>query len=358
LPPTGLVTARPNIGGNELTDSDIVGIPNGPGTTASFTLNNQNKLDIGAGYYPMATAGNLVWFDENFNGFQDAEEPRLANVKIEAYDIETNEIVGEAVTNTEGVYKIEYLKMQEVYFKMIPPSGYTATIRSQEDNYNSDIDHSFGPNTTRSISMTPGEENQDIDFGLALGALPLKWEYIVANNLGDDHAIEWKTNSELNVDYFVVERIAPGATNFEIVSSKIKARNEFYKASTYSFLDKNVGDQGVYTYRVVQYDFDGSSTISDLAEVVRKQTSGNELKIYPNPVNNQLQIDITIDRESEVKSELYNMLGQKLTDYTIQTKLNEGSNKLSHDLSKLTPGLYQVRIEYNGNVTWREIVKQ
>jgi hypothetical protein len=358
LPPTGLVTARPNIGGNELTDSDIVGIPNGPGTTASFTLNNQNKLDIGAGYYPMATAGNLVWFDENFNGFQDAEEPRLANVKIEAYDVETNEIVGEAVTNTEGVYKIEYLKMQEVYFKMIPPSGYSATIRTQEDNYNSDIDHSFGPNTTRSISMTPGEENQDIDFGLALGALPLKWEYIVANNLGDDHAIEWKTNSELNVAYFVVERIAPGAANFEVVSSKIKARNEFYKASTYSFLDKNVGDQGVYTYRVVQYDFDGSSSISDLAEVERKQTAGNELKIYPNPVNNQLQIDISIDRETNVTSELYNMLGQKLSDYTIQTKLNEGSNKLSHDLSKLTPGLYQVRIAYNGNVTWREIIKQ
>ena len=49
----------------------------------------------------MATAGNLVWEDSNFNGRQEAGEPRVANV-LEAFDVNDPKI-GEATPTMKGI---------------------------------------------------------------------------------------------------------------------------------------------------------------------------------------------------------------------------------------------------------------
>ena len=65
MPPLGLVRARPNIGSIEEIDSDITNA-NGPTTTDMFTvLSGQSVCDLGAGFYPQALVGNLVWNDLN-----------------------------------------------------------------------------------------------------------------------------------------------------------------------------------------------------------------------------------------------------------------------------------------------------
>ncbi|MBL0082204.1 MAG: hypothetical protein IPP37_07110 [Saprospiraceae bacterium] len=85
MPPIGLVQARANIGNDDNLDSDLTNA-NGKATSSSFTvLSGQAKNDLGAGFYPMAT-GNLVWIDDNNDGVQQSEEPRVANVLVEAFD--------------------------------------------------------------------------------------------------------------------------------------------------------------------------------------------------------------------------------------------------------------------------------
>ena len=74
----------------------------------------------------MATAGNLVWIDDNSDGLQQAEEPRVANVLVEAFDSQ-NQKVGEDYTDQNGVYKIEYLGKSSYYLKFNPPAGYGYT---------------------------------------------------------------------------------------------------------------------------------------------------------------------------------------------------------------------------------------
>ena len=209
LPPDNkLVPVRPFIGGNSLTDSDINNA-NGPATTPSFSLSSgQNKTDIGAGFYPMASAGNLVWLDQNYNGIQELEEPKLEGVLVQAYNSVTNEMVAETVTNADGTYVLDYLPKMDLYLKFTPPAGYNPTYPGAgNDDINSDVDHSNGFNTTRSFSMYPGIYNDHIDMGLALGALPVKWVNVEVKKVKDGHSILWETAEEINLDYYEVQRI-------------------------------------------------------------------------------------------------------------------------------------------------------
>ncbi|HLO55671.1 MAG TPA: SdrD B-like domain-containing protein, partial [Saprospiraceae bacterium] len=168
MPPLGLVRARPNIGNNEENDSDITN-ENGQGTTATFTvLSGQEKCDLGAGYYPMAVAGNLVWRDDNQDGVQNANEPKVSGVVVQAFNAQTNTKVAEATTDEEGKYTLDYLERGDIYVKFQVPAGYSATAaRAAADNVDSDVDHSYGPNTTRMFAMSSGLVNENIDLGIA-----------------------------------------------------------------------------------------------------------------------------------------------------------------------------------------------
>ncbi|MBK9581455.1 MAG: hypothetical protein IPO48_05955 [Saprospiraceae bacterium] len=171
-----MVKARANVGSNEEIDSDITNA-NGLITTDKFTVTSgQEKCDLGAGFYPQATAGNLVWVDSNANGVQESAESRMADVIVQAISVETGAVTSQAVTDAEGTYLLEGLEKQAYYLKFTPPAGYYATVaRATTDDKDSDVDHSFGSNTTRAFDMQPANAYENIDMGLAFSPLPVNW---------------------------------------------------------------------------------------------------------------------------------------------------------------------------------------
>jgi len=167
VPPLGLVRSQPNQGGNEAIDSDLTNAF-GQNTTDLYTfLSGGSNTDIDAGFYPMATTGNMVWIDEDQNGIQDDGEQKLSGVLVQAIHPETHEVIAETVTNENGVYILDYLEKGRIYLKFYPPAGYTPTVaRKATDDQDSDVDHSNGMNTTRIIHMLPGETYFNMDLGL------------------------------------------------------------------------------------------------------------------------------------------------------------------------------------------------
>ena len=104
MPPLGLVRARQDIGNNEEVDSDI----NSEGRTNNFTVTSgQSKNDLGAGFYPMAVAGNLVWRDDNLNGIQDVGEAKVQGVLVEAIELSTGNVAATAITDSDGIYSLD-----------------------------------------------------------------------------------------------------------------------------------------------------------------------------------------------------------------------------------------------------------
>ncbi len=340
MPPQGLVQALPNIGFNEEYDSDLTNAF-GPGTTNQFTVNTgQDKTDLGAGFYPQSIVGNLVWFDENFDGIQNSNEAKLAGITVQAIDKTTNQVIKEVTTNDNGIYQIGYLDKKQVYFKFMPPENYVATIpKVGFDNIDSDADHSNGLNTTKTFNLNPGNIYDGIDFGVAYGALPVNWVDVNVKNIDKGHKITWTVEQEINLDFYQVERRFGDSKFVPISSGKVEAHN-VKERSIYSVVDGDVSLRGTYFYRVKQVDFDGKVNYSRIVSL--KAEGDGTLRVLPNPSTGLIKVTMDNSQESDVNFVVRDELGKIV--YTEKMLLDQGQNEINLDLSNLAAGTYVLSI--------------
>ncbi|MBK7223746.1 MAG: DUF11 domain-containing protein [Saprospiraceae bacterium] len=359
LPPLGLVQARANIFGEialtasneQKNDSDLTNTF-GPGTTKSFSVVSGQLLNnIGAGFYPMATAGNLVWEDSNFNGKQEASEPKIANVLVEAFN--ANDIkIGEGVTNSEGIYKIDYLSKESYYLRFTPPAGYSNTLANiGSEEADSDVDHSHGLNTTSFFAMQPGEENINIDAGLSFGVLPVRYAGIEASWKGSYNQIDWKTSTEINASHFEIERFYPEKASF-VTIGKVDAHGHSAQLHTYQWKDEQLDRSGMYTYRLAQYDFDGNVHHSDLVQVYVRGNDGGHVEVRPNPARSKTTLQMQLPSVvTEVTVELTDRSG-KLRYKAVHS----AEAQLELSLESLNSGIYHVCVSYGDQSHCNQLV--
>ena len=353
MPPLGLVRSRPNIGSNREIDSDI----KTNGKTDVFIVQSGNtKTDLGAGFYPMALVGNLVWRDDNLNGIQEASEARVEGVKVEAVDISTGKVAATSYTDASGVYMLDYLEKQQYYFKFTPPTGFGATMpRATMDNMDSDVDHSFGPNTTRAISMEPSMVNENIDFGIAFGILPVDWLDVNARRVNNVHLVTWSTSREVNVSHYEVERKFESDKEFATVPGRVDSKGNTNLISNYSLTDFDVEKSGVYIYRVKQIDLDGQYTYSRLVKV--NYNGDTSIDIYPNPAKNETNIQLVLTQDSEVKIELLDATSKLVKVLRKQSVEKAGDMIHNIDLQDILPGVYNVLITIDGVTVQRKLIR-
>jgi hypothetical protein len=353
MPPLGLVRTRPNIGNIEDYDSDIYS----DGKTDIFTVvSGGSKTDLGAGFYPMATAGNLVWKDLNVNGLQDAGEEKVKGVKVEAIELSTGKVVGTTYTDDNGLYSIEYLEKQQYYMKFTPPAGFGATIsKAGPDNMDSDVDHSFGPNTTRAIQFSSGMVNENIDMGIAFGVLPVDWLDISAKRVSSTHVISWSTAREVNVSHYEVERKLDSDPDFKVIPDQVKASANTTQISNYSHVDNDVDKPGIYVYRVKQVDYDGLFTYSKLVKVSHNGQSSVEM--YPNPARNETNIQVVVAEDASVMIELYDGTS-KLVRVLKNADVQSAGEVLYHiNLEDIAAGVYNVVVTIDGVTTQKKLIR-
>ena len=353
MPPLGLVRSRPNIGSNREIDSDI----KTNGKTDVFIVQSGNtKTDLGAGFYPMALVGNLVWRDDNLNGIQEASEARVEGVKVEAVDISTGKVAATSYTDASGVYMLDYLEKQQYYFKFTPPTGFGATMpRATMDNMDSDVDHSFGPNTTRAISMEPSMVNENIDFGIAFGILPVDWLDVNARRVNNVHLVTWSTSREVNVSHYEVERKFESDKEFATVPGRVDSKGNTNLISNYSLTDFDVEKSGVYIYRVKQIDLDGQYTYSRLVKV--NYNGDTSIDIYPNPAKNETNIQLVLTQDSEVKIELLDATSKLVKVLRKQSVEKAGDMIHNVDLQDIVPGVYNVLITIDEVTVQRKLIR-
>ncbi len=355
LPPLGLVKVRANVGNDENTDSDLTGA-NGPGTTDVFLIVPGTDIPVlKAGFYPMASAGNKVWMDENHNGTQDASEQAVSGVLVEAFDAQNGSKLGHALTNEQGEYTLDYLEKKDAYLRFYPPAGYIATTpHASEDHTDSDVDHSFGLNTTKSIAMVPGQYNQNIDMGIALGFLPVEWVEVSAKNKGTYHEIFWTTSNEINVSHYGVERRWGDESNFSLLEGMLDSKGNRSAHQTYVYKDNNVSREGVYTYRVKQVDLDGSFQYSQWVYVLRN--AAHQISVFPNPALSETVISVSLENDSDTDIQLLDALGKKMMTVQAPAKVIAGTYHYTVPLQSLPEGLYTVRVNISGEYTYIKVV--
>lgn len=117
----------------------------------------------------------------------------------------------------------------------------------------------------------------------------------------------WATASQINNDYFTIERSAKGV-DFQNIGTVAGAGNS--NQTLYYIFDDSEPLEGISYYRLKQTDFDGQFEYSNVIAVENCKETSMTLSIYPNPSNGKFFILYSGGEEDVSSIKVYNVIGE------------------------------------------------
>lgn len=351
--PSTFVRAVPNVGFNESIDSDITD-RFGTGTTDQFTVTSgDEKCDIGAGYYLEGTVSALVWFDGNHNGIWDDEEIPMPGIMVLAINRE-GEVMASSESDMNGMYMLDLLPKDYYHIEAMLSNDYVATQANQgaDDTADSELDGSNGENTSREFLLLPGEENNDIDIGIALSVLPVTWVSINGEEVDQVNEITWSVGSEVNVSHYELQYSQDFSNSFVSVNTVKSTETNTQELQRYT-LDHSDYSSGTNYYRVKQYDLDGRYSFSKVIAIQNgKKDSADEMNLYPNPTEGLLYVALgPNDVQSEVEIKIFDQLGRLVRSDNLSNSVSRyGVETFQLELNNLEDGLYMIEVKAGNTI--------
>ncbi len=185
--------------------------------------------------------------------------------------------------------------------------------------------------------------------------IPVELTAFTANSVGQSVHLYWQTASETNNSGFEVQR--NDGSDFTSIGF-IDGKGTTSQLQEYSFVDDGLVP-GLYTYRLKQIDYNGTSAYSNIVEV--SVGLPNEYALnqnYPNPFNPSTRISYNIPVTSSVKLELYTVTGSKIaTLVNGQQDAGYFTVDLNADLLDLSTGVYFYRFSAADNNTGKQFIE-
>ncbi len=174
--------------------------------------------------------------------------------------------------------------------------------------------------------------------------IPVELSSFTASTSNGNVVLNWTTATETNNKGFEVQRSNGG--EYQTIAF-VQGNGTSTQQHSYTYSDQKV-ENGNYSYRLRQVDFDGTSEYSQVVEVsVSNPVEFNLAQNYPNPFNPSTKINYSLKVDSKVTLKVFDILGQEVV-----TLLNEniaaGAHNVTFDASKLNSGVYLYKIEANG----------
>ena len=184
--------------------------------------------------------------------------------------------------------------------------------------------------------------------------LPIELLSFTATCDGRSALVEWTTATEKNNDYFVIER-SDDAMNFNEVGRVAGAGNSI-EPIDYAYTDYGIHGGDNY-YRLVQVDYDGTRTVSEIvvANCIEPEVGEPDVQAYPNPFSSDLTVVLDNFGNRAATIEVYDMLGKLI--YTDKVAAPQNSYETILNLSNLPPAAYTVRVSTNDFVINKNVVK-
>ncbi|MDN5204703.1 T9SS type A sorting domain-containing protein [Fulvivirgaceae bacterium BMA10] len=208
-----------------------------------------------------------------------------------------------------------------------------------------------------SITVTGVSSFSPFTFGSPTGNNPLPVELIsfTASLENEDVLLNWQTASEVNNDFFEIERSETG-DDWEVIG-KVDGNGTTNEVSRYDYLD-NRPLFGTSFYRLRQVDFDGAFEYSNVVSINNPFEARNlVVDFYPNPTSqNEMNLRvITENKENKVFVKLTNIMGTTFFDQSFDpmTFNKDLEIKLRN---KINSGIYILVVEQAGQSYKEKII--
>ncbi len=192
-----------------------------------------------------------------------------------------------------------------------------------------------------------------------VSSLPIELLSFTGNNQGSTNLLEWTTTSEINNDYFTLER-SLNASNFETVGIVDGAGNSTIELN-YKFTDSQISNftNQLFYYRLKQTDFDAHFTYSDIVMVNMDKNNDLTFDVFPNPnTGSAINILISVKNTEEVLVVVSDVLGKESYSKVIISGENNSDIYAIDPTNKLTPGVYMITASSKDTKSSKRLIVQ
>jgi hypothetical protein len=207
---------------------------------------------------------------------------------------------------------------------------------------------------TNAIATLTAESYTDLILysdTVAVTDLPVSLLSFTATKEGNKNLLQWTTGQEVNSSYFRVERSSDGV-NFTGIG-QVGAAGNSSVAKNYSLVDAKPVN-GTNYYRLKMVDKDGEFSYSEIRTINEVVSFG--VSIYPNPVQNSLNLNISSDKAETVQVEVLDNGGKVVA--TQEVEVAAGASTQGINVSGLSGGVYYVSVVGSEGQTEERFVKQ
>ncbi len=191
--------------------------------------------------------------------------------------------------------------------------------------------------------------SDDVNVNVTVDAtLPVEFTYLLGKNSGKTNVLSWGTSSEVNVAFFEIQRGRDGF-QFEAIGKAAPGKKD------YLYHDHTM-PEGVHYYRIRQVDNDGKFKYSAIV-TVKGGSRLFSMSSYPNPVKDNLHINVAGEIYGSIEIQVYDLHGRLLIRKVYQKQ--QPAWKGYVDVSHLPKGMYSIQLKaINGLMEKTTFVKQ
>jgi len=209
-----------------------------------------------------------------------------------------------------------------------------------------------------SIANTFSEQIFTLGSANVANALPITLESFTGYAENGVHYLEWVTSSEINNDYFELQRSIDGL-NYEVLTT-VEGAGTTTDRQSYSYIDVSPVFGKNY-YRLVQVDIDGKR--HDEGDIILLENTNQlekmDYKLYPNPTD-RFNINLEIgspDTDRDITVSLYDLQGRRY--YRAVISADQLNKPMSIEISnQAKSGMYIVIVEQGELVVQKKLLIQ
>lgn len=197
-------------------------------------------------------------------------------------------------------------------------------------------------------SATSGSNGFLLDWtgsaGLNCVILPVELTDLRARCEGGRTALRWTTASEHANSGFFIQRSDDGAQWKDI--GWVNGAGTSTQSINYLFSDPEPLAKRLVFYRLRQIDLDGAEELSEVVYVKDCESSGGELRLVPNPVEDivNLYADLGIDTQGPAEISLFDAFGRSVQ--RVSELLGTEPGSIPFDVSAQASGLYTLVLRH------------
>jgi len=181
-----------------------------------------------------------------------------------------------------------------------------------------------------------GTRNADDSCPLDLLSFNAVWDAAI-----EQVKLQWTTVNEVNLDYFIVEKMKEGEGQFGFMK-KVMA-NRKMNDNEYHLEDPDILKGNNYYYRLVAIDNDGN-TAGVKVQKVYVPGDGIEINAFPNPFSRDVNIVISGELDDKLRIEVLDRLGRRVFKPVVYDNVSANYKKVTLNFDSMPTGQYFIKV--------------